>query len=96
MKYTEYRVVCTKDEHHNYNGKDFHYEVAQPVMYPSLRIRKIYRDKAEAEKALEQAIRECPELDAKHDNERRDNIKIKQYNFRIQTREVTEWEDIEA
>lgn len=89
---TEYRVVCTKDEHHNYNGKDFHYEVSTPVAYPSHRLRMVYRDKAEAEKALARAIKECPKFDAYHDNDKRDNIRVKQYDFRIQTREVTEWE----
>lgn len=89
---TEYRVVCTKDEHHNYNGKDFHYEASAPVVYPSHRLRRVYRDKTEAEEALTRAIKGCPKFDAYHDNDRRDNIRVKQYNFRIQTREVTEWE----
>lgn len=88
---TEYRVVCTKDEHHNYNGKDFHYEVSVPVVYLGHRLKKVYRNKAEAEEALARAIRECPKFDAYHDNDKRDNIRVKQYNFRIQTREVTEW-----
>ena len=88
---TEYRVVCTKDEHFNYNGKDYHYEVSTPVVYPSLRLNNIYRDKAKAEEMLKKAIKECPELDARHDNDRKDNIRIRQYNFRIQTREVSEW-----
>lgn len=89
---TEYRVVCTKDEHHNYNGKDFHYEVSTPVVYPSHRLNAVYRDKAKAEETLKRAIKECPEFDARHDNDDRNNIKVKQYNIRIQTREITEWE----
>ena len=89
---TEYRIVCNKDEHHNYNGKDFHYEASTPVVYPSHRLREVYRDRAKAEEALARAIEGCPKFDAKHDNDRRDNIKVRQYNFRIQTREVTEWE----
>lgn len=88
---TEYRVVCTKDEHHNYNGKDYHYEAVAPVVYPSLRLRGVYRDKGKAEEVLAMAIKGCPEFDARHDNDMRDNIKIRQYNFRIQSREVTEW-----
>ena len=56
----EYRVVCTKDEHHNYNGKDFHYEASSPVVYPDHRLRGVYKDRAEAEKALARAIEECP------------------------------------
>ena len=88
---TEYRVVCDKDEHHNYNGKDFHCEATTPVAYPDHRLRGVYKDRSEAEKVLARAIEDCPKFDAKHDNDRRDNIKVKQYNFRIQTREVTEW-----
>lgn len=94
---TEYRVVCTTDEHHNYNGKDFHYEIATPVIYPSddshssYHLKRVYRDKSEAEKALAEAIKGCPIFDAKHDNEKRDNIRVRQYNIRIQTREVSEW-----
>lgn len=88
---TEYRVVCTKDEHHNYNGKDFHYEASSPVVSGCARLNRVYRNKEQAEKALARAIKECPVYDAKNNNERRDTIKTKQYNFRIQTREVTEW-----
>ena len=87
----EYKIVCTRDEHHNLNGKDVHMDVATP-MYGNTRHNEIYQIKARAELALEEAIEECAKHDASHDNNHKYTIRTKQYNFRIMSREVSEWE----
>ena len=69
---------------------DYHYEVTTP-QYGCYRHNQIYRLKAQAEEKLAEAIEECAKFDAKHDNDGRDNIRTRQYNFRIMTREVSDW-----
>lgn len=88
---TEYRVVCDRDEHHNYNGMDRHSEAVRPFLN-GVHVNNQFKTQEDAEAFLERAIRECAAYDAKKQaDDRRDNIKMWQYNFRIQTREVSEW-----
>lgn len=88
---TEYRVVCDRDEHHNYNGADYHKEAVRPFL-KGTPVNNQFKAKEDAEAFLEKAIKECAVYDAKKqaDNSR-NNIQIKQYNFRIQSREVSDW-----
>ena len=88
---TEYRVVCDRDEHHNYNGFERHIEAGRPFL-KGTPVNNQFKTQEDAEAFLERAIKECAVYDAKKQADNgRDNIKIWQYNFRIQTREVSEW-----
>ena len=87
---TEYRIVCDRDEHHNYNGMEYHKEAVRPFL-KGTPVNNQFKTQEDAEAFLEKAIKDCAVFDAKHDNDHRDTIKTKQYNFRIQTREVSEW-----
>lgn len=88
---TEYRIVCDRDEHHNYNGKERHREAVKPLLKGTPTNNK-FESREETEAFLTRAVEECAVYDAKKQaDNRRDSIKIRQYNFRIQTREVTEW-----
>jgi len=88
---TEYRVVCDRDEHHNYSGADYHKEAVRPFL-KGTPVNNHFKAKEDAEAFLERAIKECAVYDAKKQaDDHRDNIKTWQYNFRIQSREVSEW-----
>ncbi len=90
----EYRIVCTRDMHHNYNGKDEHIETALPIMGNGVVYRKKFDNLEDAEKKLDELKATCAVFDEKHQEERRDAIKHRHSNLRIQSREVTEWAEV--
>lgn len=86
----EYRLVCSRDEHWNSTGRVVHHEVASPTCIWG-EFNRTYEIREEAEKALKIAVRRCAELDKKYSKDKAE-ISVKQYDFRIQSREVGEWE----
>lgn len=84
----QYRVVCTQDTHHNDTNINHHYEVST-VLSNDMR----FKDKEQAVAYLHRMIERGAEVDKRNDNDKKGGIRYKHYNFRIQSREVTEWED---
>ena len=86
----EYRLACSRDEHHNRTGKEYHYETIYPTCAWGL-MNKIYDNKEDAKQGLKIAKKRCAQLDEATNNDMRDTIRVRQYNFRILEREIGEW-----
>ena len=90
---TEYRIVCDRDELHVYNGKEYHSKAVRPWL-GGVPVNNKFNTREEAEAFLRRATEECARQDArKQADTSRNVIKTWQTNIRIQTREVSEWED---
>lgn len=86
----EYKVVCSRDEYHNSTGEKKHYDIVSPMCAWGI-MNRIYDTRKKAEEVLKIAKKRCAEFDKAHDNDRKDTIRRRHYNFRILEREVGEW-----
>lgn len=89
----EYRIVCTLDTISLWNGAKTHLDAASCWFNGRAQSWKTH-DGEYAKKVLDFFKRECAKFDAEsRTNPTRDSIIYTQSNIRLQSREVTEWED---
>ena len=89
----EYRIVCTLEKENFDDGIKCHYDTSVCVFDGHGQSYKTH-DLAAAKRALTTYKRRCAGFDAStRCNPTRDTIIYTQSNIRIQSREVTEWED---
>lgn len=89
----EYRIVCTLDKEDAFDGTKRHYD-AVPCTWNGASHQLVTRDILSAAKFLIMARRECEYFDKEtKKNISRNTIIYTQTNIRVQTRNVTEWED---
>ncbi len=89
----EYKIVCTIDQFDGY-GKKYHYETSSPILSGSNRMRSITTDRKEAERLLAEAERKGKEFEEwtrDMAETYKDTFVTTQSNYRIMSREVTEW-----
>lgn len=90
----EYRIVATKDQVRCRDGKKFHYDESTVYTGGKGLWTATYDDFEKAKYALEQAIKDAKEYEEKHNaNLDADSYEVHYTNIRLQSREVTEWED---
>ena len=92
----EFRIVATKYEHHNLNGKEYRIERISPRFSSSYdNYTRTYRTLEEAQDALDNCLEDAKKYEGEHNlraaNDRYGVI-IHYSAIRIESREVSDWE----
>lgn len=93
----EYKVVCTVDTI-NAKGETRHIKTTSPILSGSNRMREVTTDIERAKMLLGKAEREGKkheEWTRKMAETYKDTFIITQTNYRILSREVTEWQEVD-